>query len=171
MAHFITCTPTKLTREDFINKFGGVYEHSAWVAEKAFDLGLGSEDNDPEILHAKMAEILNSADHIAKMGVILAHPDLAGKAAIAGELTPESTSEQAGAGINLCSAEEFGQFTSLNKAYKAKFNFPFIMAVKAANRHLILAAFEQRLTNTAAQEFATAIEQINKIALFRLREL
>lgn len=171
MAHFLTCTPSTFTKDAFITKFGGVYEHSAWVAEKAFDLGITVEDNDQEVLHAKMEQILNTASHELKMGVILAHPDLAGKAAVAGELTPESTSEQASAGINLCSPEEFAHFTELNNAYKAKFNFPFIMAVKGANRHLILAAFEQRLKNTLEQEFDMAIKQINKIALFRLREI
>ena len=171
MAHFITCIPSKLTKQEFITQFGGVFEHSAWVAERAYEQGLTAEDNDQEVLHDKMASILISANREDKMAVILAHPDLAGKAAVAGDLTPESTSEQASAGINLCNAEEFAQFTHFNDSYKAKFNFPFIMAVKGANRHLILGAFEQRLQNTPEQEFEMAIQQINKIALFRLREL
>ncbi|MHC3973289.1 2-oxo-4-hydroxy-4-carboxy-5-ureidoimidazoline decarboxylase, partial [Pseudomonas aeruginosa] len=107
----------------------------------------------------------------AQLALINAHPDLAGKAAIRGELTASSTSEQAGAGIHECSAEEFARFTELNDAYKARFGFPFIKAVKGSNRHQILAAFEERIQHSADEEFATALAEINKIALFRLQQL
>ena len=105
------------------------------------------------------------------LDLINAHPDLAGKAAIAGELTEASTSEQAGAGIHECTEEEFARFTELNEAYKDKFQFPFIMAVKGSNRHQIIAAFEQRIHNSPEQEFITALQEINKIALFRLADM
>jgi len=97
------------------------------------------------------------------------HGDLAGKAAACGTLTNESTDEQSCAGLDHCSEEELSRFHHLNNAYKAKFGFPFIMAVKNSNRHLILAAFEQRINHSQAEEFATAIAEINKIAHLRLK--
>ena len=111
------------------------------------------------------------ADKALQLALINAHPDLAGKAAVRGELTEASTAEQSGAGIHLCSAAEFARFTELNAAYKAKFAFPFIMAVKGSNRHEILAAFEERIHNEVETEFARALAEINKIALFRLQAL
>lgn len=171
MSRFQTLTPSALNREAFVEAFADIYEHSPWVAEKAYDLGLDASLDEVETLHQRMAEILLSASHEAQLALINAHPDLAGKAAVRGELTASSTSEQAGAGIHECSAEEFARFTELNDAYKARFGFPFIKAVKGSNRHQILAAFEQRIHNTPEQEFATALAEINKIALFRLQQL
>jgi len=171
VSRFQTLTPSSLTREDFVKAFADIYEHSPWVAEKAFDLGHGSDLDDIETLHARMSDILLSADHATQLALINAHPDLAGKAAVQGQLTEASTNEQAGAGIHQCTAEEFARFTELNDAYKAKFAFPFIMAVKGSNRHQILAAFETRIHNSAQTEFACALAEINKIALFRLQTL
>ncbi|HEX5841438.1 MAG TPA: 2-oxo-4-hydroxy-4-carboxy-5-ureidoimidazoline decarboxylase [Pseudomonas sp.] len=171
MSRFQTLTPSQLSREDFVNVFADIYEHSPWVAEKAFDLGQDDSINDIDGLHQRMADILLSANHDAQLALINAHPDLAGKAAVRGELTASSTSEQAGAGIHECTADEFARFTELNDAYKAKFGFPFIMAVKGSNRHQILAAFEERIHNSPEQEFACALTEINKIALFRLQQL
>ncbi len=171
MSRFQTLSPSRLSREDFVSAFADIYEHSPWVAEKAYDLGQDASLDEIDSLHQRMADILLSASHEAQLALINAHPDLAGKAAIRGELTASSTAEQAGAGISECSAEEFARFTELNDAYKAKFGFPFIKAVKGSNRHQILAAFEERIHNSAEQEFATALAEINKIALFRLQAL
>ncbi|MBX8601414.1 2-oxo-4-hydroxy-4-carboxy-5-ureidoimidazoline decarboxylase [Pseudomonas cichorii] len=171
MSHFQTLTPSSLSREAFIAAFADIYEHSPWVAEKAYDLGISPELDQVENLHARMSEILLKADHEQQLALINAHPDLAGKAAIQGELTEASTSEQAGAGIHQCTAEEFQRFTELNQAYKARFGFPFIMAVKGSDRHKILAAFEQRIHHSTETEFACALAEINKIALFRLLTL
>ncbi|WP_172150935.1 2-oxo-4-hydroxy-4-carboxy-5-ureidoimidazoline decarboxylase [Pseudomonas tumuqii] len=171
MSRFRTLTPSHLSRADFVNVFADIYEHSPWVAEKAFELGLDQSVDKVDGLHQRMADILLSASHEAQLALINAHPDLAGKAAIRGELTASSTAEQAGAGISECSAEEFARFTELNDAYKAKFGFPFIMAVKGSNRQQILAAFEERIHNAPEQEFACALAEINKIALFRLQAL
>ncbi|WP_417226826.1 2-oxo-4-hydroxy-4-carboxy-5-ureidoimidazoline decarboxylase [Amphritea sp.] len=165
---FKSCTPSQMSREAFVSTFGDVYEHSAWVAEQAYDLGLDSRYDQIETLHKRMAKILLDADKQSQLDLINAHPDLAGKAAIAGELTESSTSEQAGAGISECTAEEFTRFTALNDAYKTAFGFPFIMAVKGSNRHQILAAFEERIHNNPEQEFNRALQEINKIAQFRL---
>jgi OHCU decarboxylase len=171
MSRFQTLTPSRLSREDFVNVFADIYEHSPWVAEKAFNLGLDQSVDEVDGLHQRMADILLSASFDAQLALINAHPDLAGKAAIRGELTASSTLEQAGAGIGECSAEEFARFTELNDAYKAKFGFPFIKAVKGSNRQQILAAFEERIHHSVEQELQTALAEINKIALFRLQAL
>ncbi|WAJ35996.1 2-oxo-4-hydroxy-4-carboxy-5-ureidoimidazoline decarboxylase [Pseudomonas sp. GOM7] len=171
MSRFQTLTPSSLSRDAFVEAFADIYEHSPWVAEQAYDQGLDASLDEVETLHQRMAAILLDASREAQLALIKAHPDLAGKAAIRGELTASSTSEQAGAGIHECSAEEFTRFTELNDAYKARFGFPFIKAVKGSNRHQILAAFEQRIHNTPEQEFATALAEINQIALFRLQQL
>lgn len=171
MSRFQTLTPSRLSREAFVAAFADIYEHSPWVAEKAWDAGQGPDLDDIDTLHARMSDILMSADHAAQLALINAHPDLAGKAAVQGQLTQSSTSEQAGAGIHQCTGDEFQRFTALNAAYKAKFAFPFIMAVKGSNRHQILAAFETRIHHSADTEFACALDEINKIALFRLQAL
>ncbi|MGU3305117.1 2-oxo-4-hydroxy-4-carboxy-5-ureidoimidazoline decarboxylase [Pseudomonas sp. M5A4_2d] len=171
MTAFQTLKPSTLSRDEFINAFADIYEHSPWVAEKAFDLGQDASIDEIETLHQRMSDILLSADHASQLALINAHPDLAGKAAVQGELTEASTNEQAGAGIHQCSSDEFSRFTELNDAYKAKFKFPFIMAVKGSNRHQILAAFETRIHNPADTEFKCALAEINKIALFRLLTL
>ena len=148
MSRFRTLTPSSLGREDFVAAFADIYEHSPWVADKAYEMGIDETCDEVESLHERMANILLSADRDTQLALINAHPDLAGKAAMRGELTASSTSEQAGAGISDCSEAEFKRFTELNDAYKAKFGFPFIMAVKGSNRYQILDAFTQRLHNT-----------------------
>ncbi len=155
----------------FLAAYGHIYEHSPWVAEQTWAA------NDPDALDtleglaSAMAAQVDAADEAAKMKLICAHPDLAGKAALRDELTAESRSEQAGAGLDQCSAEELEEFTKLNSSYKAKFGFPFIVAVKGLGRHDILAAFRARLNHDRAQEFETALTQIHKIALLRLADL
>ncbi|MCY1285818.1 Uric acid degradation bifunctional protein [compost metagenome] len=171
MSRFQTLTPSTLSREAFVEAFADIYEHSPWVAEKAFDLGQDERIDEIDGLHQRMADLLLSASREAQLALINAHPDLAGKAAVRGELTEASTNEQAGAGIHECTAEEFARFTELNDAYKAKFGFPFIMAVKGSNRHQILAAFEERIHNSPEAEFNRALAEINKIALFRLQQM
>ncbi|KRP60486.1 2-oxo-4-hydroxy-4-carboxy-5-ureidoimidazoline decarboxylase [Pseudomonas trivialis] len=171
MTAFSTLKPSALSREAFVAAFADIYEHSPWVAEKAYDLGPDASIDQIETLHQRMSAILLSADHASQLALINAHPDLAGKAAVQGQLTEASTNEQAGAGIHHCTAEEFSRFTELNEAYKTKFRFPFIMAVKGSNRHQILAAFETRIHHSADTEFKCALDEINKIALFRLLTL
>ncbi|GGX45788.1 2-oxo-4-hydroxy-4-carboxy-5-ureidoimidazoline decarboxylase [Saccharospirillum salsuginis] len=171
MSWFQTVTPSQLGREDFIQTFADIYEHSPWVAERTYDGGIDANCDHIETLHALMAKVLLNAERDEQLALINAHPDLAGKAAVQGELTQASTSEQAGAGISQCTPEEFERFTSLNKAYKDKFGFPFIMAVKGSNRHAILASFEERIHNDPADEFDRALAEINKIALFRLQKM
>jgi len=170
MSSFHTLTPSQLDRAAFVAAFGGIYEHSAWVAERAFDEGQPLPDSVEE-LHQRLARQVARASQAEQLALIQAHPDLAGRAALAGQLTAASTHEQAGAGLDQCTPDELARFTRYNDAYRAKFGFPFIMAVKGSNRHLILAAFEERLPNTPEQEFQRALAEIDRIALFRLQIL
>lgn len=156
-------------REEFVCRYGGVYEHSPWVAEESFADAANTDDVDE--LARIFAECVNRADHERKLTLIRAHPDLAGRAAVSGELTDESDMEQASAGIDQCTAQEYEQFQELNEKYKDKFGFPFIMAVRGSNRRDILAAFADRLANDERIEFEMAISEIHKIARLRLKEL
>lgn len=171
MSRFRTLTPSSLGREAFVAAFADIYEHSPWIAEQAYDMGMDEKVDEIEVMHERMSNILLNADRDAQLALINAHPDLAGKAAMRGELTASSTSEQAGAGIQECTPEEFTRFVRLNGAYKNKFGFIFIMAVKGSNRHQILASFEERMHNSPEQEFQRALNEINKIALFRLQAM
>jgi OHCU decarboxylase len=153
------------SRAAFIQKYGGIYEHSPWVAEQGFDAASGTS---PDKLGEVLAQCVDTTDHDTKLQLIRAHPDLAGRAAVRGGLTAESTAEQASAGIDQCTDDEYAQFVEFNTAYVQKFGFPFVMAVKNSNRHEILAAFATRIENDAEAEFATAIREIHKIARLRL---
>lgn len=155
----------------FVDAYGGVYEHSRWVAEKVWGQHTGASIDTLAGLTNAMKDVVEAADEAQKMKLICAHPDLAGKAAIAGELTAESREEQKGAGLDQCSPKEFEEFQMLNRAYKQKFGFPFIIAVKGHDRFSILAAFRARLSHNRESEFRTALDEIHKIAGFRLAEL
>ena len=171
MSAFRTLTPSLLSKAAFIEAFKDIYEHSPWVAEGAYLRCEPAQRDDKNLLLAAMAATVQAASTEQQLALICAHPDLAGKAAIEGTLTNASTAEQSGAGIQHCTPDEFAQFNTLNHAYKAKFGFPFIMAVKGSNRHLILAAFAERINNDYTTEFNTALEQINTIAQFRLDDM
>lgn len=166
----LTPRPSLLDQQAFVAHYGDIYEHSPWVAELAWQRGLSSAEDTPQGLAEVMGAVLRDAGPERQLEVIRAHPDLAGKAAVAGELTDDSTREQAGAGLDQCTPEELARFERLNADYKATFGFPFVMAIKGSDRHAILAAFETRLLNEPAEERRTAIEQINRIARFRLDE-
>lgn len=163
--------PGSLTLDAFVHRFGGVYEHSPWVAERTYQAGLDGRHMDIANLADAMASELAKATPEEKLELIRAHPDLAGRAAERGELTNDSTDEQSSAGLDQCSAEELARFTYLNDAYKAKFDMPFIMAVRGSNRHQILAGFEERLNNAPDAEFERALTEINRIAMLRLESL
>lgn len=163
--------PREMSEGDFVARFGGVYEHSPWIALATYQGGLSLQHDTVEGLAAAMADTFAHADRDRQMAVVRAHPDLAGKAARQGELTQESTTEQAGAGIDQCTPGEFERFQRYNSEYTRKFGFPFIMAVKGSNRHAILGAFEERLNNDFETEFQRALAEINKIARFRLDAL
>jgi 2-oxo-4-hydroxy-4-carboxy-5-ureidoimidazoline decarboxylase len=156
-------------RIDFIDTYGGIYEHSPWVAETVFDQGHGKAT--PMELIGPMRAVVESASPDMQMVLLRAHPDLAGKLAKTGELTAESTSEQASAGLDQCSDAEFEEFTALNNRYKERFGFPYILAVRGRNRHEILDNFRSRVDNDMATEFREALNQVHQIARLRLESL
>ncbi|KAF0279497.1 2-oxo-4-hydroxy-4-carboxy-5-ureidoimidazoline decarboxylase [Spiribacter aquaticus] len=171
MSQFKTLDVTALSRDRFIAIFGGVYEHSSWIAAQVFDAGIDSQCNTIARLHERMAKALEAAGSDAVLAVLRAHPDLAGRAAVAGELTDASRGEQADAGISACTPEQFSRFQELNRAYRDKFGFPFIIAVRGLDRHAILSAFESRINNDQATERCAALHQVHQIAANRLRSL
>ena len=163
--------PHQMTRAEFVSAFGGIYEHSQWVAEAVWESGLDPTDVGTERLAGKMADIVEAAGRSRQMALLCAHPELAGKLAAAGHLTNESTSEQAGAGLDQCTKEEFSEFQTLNHNYNTKFGHPFIIAVNGLNSTTILVKFRQRLEANPEDEFLTALSEVHKIALLRLQAL
>jgi 2-oxo-4-hydroxy-4-carboxy-5-ureidoimidazoline decarboxylase len=163
--------PNTLNAAEFIVRFGGIYEHSAWAAEGAFREGLPGQADDPAVLAAAMARVVDAAGPDQQLALLRAHPELAGRLAIAGALTADSASEQASARLDHCTPDEFARFTALNDAYGKRFGFPFIIAVRGLDRAAILRAFASRIDNTPEQEFATALAQVHKIARLRLMAL
>ncbi|HYA74190.1 MAG TPA: allantoinase PuuE [Roseiarcus sp.] len=163
--------PSRMSRALFVERFGGVYEHSRWIAEAAYDAGLSADADNAQGLARAMARAMAGGSEAAKRALIAAHPDLAGKLALAKSLTAESTQEQQSAGLDRLSAQELERFTALNAAYRARFGFPFVMAVKGKTKQDILAAFERRLDHDAPSEFAAALAEIDSIAALRLKEL
>lgn len=152
----------------FLACLGEVFEHSPWVAESAM---AARPFETLHALHEAMVGAVRAAPRERQLALLRAHPDLAGKLALAGELTSSSVGEQAAAGLDRCSAEELERFAALNDAYKAKFDFPFIMAVKDTSRGEILEAFEARLANPPEAEFTEALEQVARIAWLRLKDI
>ncbi len=163
--------PSQMDRDAFVATFGGVFEHSPWVAERAFELELGPAHDRAEGLHNALVRAFRAATERERLDVLLAHPDLAGKLAQARRLTPESSAEQAQAGLDALTDEERATFTELNAAYRARFGFPFIIAVRDHDKAAILAAFRRRLENDRDTEFAESCAQVERIARLRLREM
>ena len=158
-----------ISEAKFVERFAGIYEHSAWVAEEAATIAATADDL--ARIAEVMADCVDNASTDSQLALIRAHPDLAGKVQIAGELTADSTTEQARAGLDLCSVDEYERFQTLNGEYHEKFDFPFVMAVRDSTRAEILAAFESRLGNDPDTEFETALIEIHKIARLRLEAM
>lgn len=149
-------------RDNFIARYGALFEHSPWVVERAAQrLPLPS-------LHAGLMKVVMDATPEEQLALIRAHPELAGKAAVDGTLTQASAAEQASAGLDRLTQDEFDRFHALNRAYAEKFGFPFIICVRLTDKAGILAAMEQRLGNDRDTEIATALEQIGEIVRLRL---
>ncbi len=163
--------PSQMGKRRFVETFGGIFEHSAWIAERAHDLELGPAHDSAAGLHNALARMFRSASRDERLGVLTAHPDLAGKLAAAKRLTAESTSEQASAGLDALTDAERTRFTELNAAYVAKHGFPFIIAVRDHDKASILAAFEARIAHDTDTEFAEACRQVERIAEFRLQDI
>jgi OHCU decarboxylase len=163
--------PSRMDRDEFMRRFGGIFEHSAWIAERAYGLELGPAHDSAGGLHNALCRVFRAAGDTDRLGVLKAHPDLAGKLAAAKRLTPESAKEQASAGLDALTDQERELFSKLNAAYVTTFGFPFIIAVKGRSKEEIMAAFEKRIGNDRATEFDTACREVERIALLRLRDL
>lgn len=163
--------PSRMARDEFVQRFGSIFEHSPWIAERAFELELGPAHDSAGGLHNALCRAFRSASEAERLGVLTAHPDLAGKLAQAKRLTEESTKEQASAGLDALTDAQRTRFTELNTAYVEKFGFPFIIAVRDNDKASILKAFETRIANNRDQEFQTACKQVERIAWYRLHDL
>ena len=152
----------------FVKQFGGLYEHSPWIAKQVWREIDQEKSISIESLSGKLRTTVDNASDDQKLALLRAHPELAGKAATEGTLTPESTDEQSRARLDLCSPKEFEKCHQLNSAYNEKFDFPFIMAVRNSSRAEILKAFEVRLQNERSEELVTALAQVHQIAQLRL---
>jgi 2-oxo-4-hydroxy-4-carboxy-5-ureidoimidazoline decarboxylase len=158
---------SQLDQMEFAAALDGLFEHSPWVAQRAWNARPFASR--AQLLEA-LCEVLRTAPREEAMALVRAHPELAGKAAVRGELTKESTREQAGARLDACTPEEFEQLQRLNAVYREKFGFPFIIAVRGLDRAQIIAHFNARLSNENEAEFREALRQIERIAALRLEE-
>jgi len=158
----------QLGRDRFTRTLGSVFEHSPWIAEMTW---LKKPFATVEELHLTMCGIVRGANLEKQLALVRAHPDLVGRAASAGTLTPESANEQASAGLNKLSPEEIALFQKQNAAYHERFGFPFVICARLNKKEAMLAGLEKRLQNTREAEVQIALEEIFKIAEFRLRDL
>jgi 2-oxo-4-hydroxy-4-carboxy-5-ureidoimidazoline decarboxylase len=156
------------SQEEFVRVVGPVFEHSPWIAQEVWDKRPFA---DLPQLHSELMAIVQKSSEEKQLKLIQAHPDLVGKMALAGSLTPESNREQASAGLSQLSAEEIASFQKNNQAYREKFGFPFVICARLNKKEAILKGFEVRLRNARAQEIQTALAEIGKIAELRLKDL
>jgi 2-oxo-4-hydroxy-4-carboxy-5-ureidoimidazoline decarboxylase len=156
-----------MSEDEFVAAFGDIAEHAPWVAAAAAD---ARPFRTRSAMVAAFREAVARADHKRQKALLLAHPDLAGRAAIAGDLTDASMREQSGAGLDRLTRDEFERFTHLNELYRARHGIPFIFAVRGASKHDILAGFAARIDNAAEVEFETALGQVARIIRFRLED-
>ena len=157
-----------MSEDAFVAALGGVFEHSPWVAQRAL---IDRPFSSVAALHAAMVAAVDRASEPQKLALLRAHPELAGKAAIRGEMTADSVREQSGAGLTHCTPEEFARLTDLNARYNARFGFPFILAVKGYDRAGVLAEFARRLSNDRATEFKECLAQVARITRHRLEAM
>ncbi|MBX7158237.1 MAG: 2-oxo-4-hydroxy-4-carboxy-5-ureidoimidazoline decarboxylase [Verrucomicrobiae bacterium] len=158
----------QLSQSEFTKIFGGVFEHSPWIAEEGWKFQPFSSGSE---LHQKLCKIVTQSSEKKQLALLNAHPDLVGKIALEGKLTQASTQEQTSAGLTQLSTEEIQLFQNNNRAYREKFGFPFIICARLNKKEAILNGFKNRLQNSREQEMKTALEEIYKIAEFRLRDL
>ena len=162
--------PSRMGEAEFVAAFGDIFEHTPQVAQRAHQRGFSAQQDTADGMHAALVAVMREMSRAEKLALINAHPDLAGRLALSKELTADSTKEQGSAGLDKLTPDELTKFTTLNDAYKARFGFPFIMAVKGASKEAILAAFERRIAHDVDTEFAEALTQIERIALLRLKD-
>lgn len=157
-----------MDRGGFTRVVGPVFEHSPWIAEEAW---LRRPFQTPGALHEALCEIIACAGEAKQVPLIQAHPDLVGRAALAGTLTPASMQEQASAGLDRLSAQEVASFHSFNLEYRERFGFPFVLCARLNKKENMLAAFPVRLRNSREEEIRAALGEIAKIARLRLADL
>lgn len=157
-----------LSRDEFVRIVGPVFEHSSWIAEAAWPKRPFAS---VEELHRELGAVVLAAREEKQLALIRAHPDLVGRAALTGTLTPESTREQASAGLGALTPEEIAAFQKPNAAYREKFGFPFVICARLNKKQAILNGFKIRLNNSREQETKTAQEEICKIAWLRLQDI
>ncbi|MFZ9501469.1 MAG: allantoinase PuuE [Beijerinckiaceae bacterium] len=162
--------PSRMSRALFVECFGDIFEHTPQIAARAHSAGFSAVHDAASGLHAALVAQMRAMSDAEKRALICAHPDLAGRLALAKQLTEDSAKEQGSAGLDKLTPDELARFTQLNDAYKARFGFPFIMAVKGATKEQILAGFERRIGHDQHSEFAEALAQIEKIAALRLAD-
>ena len=163
--------PSQMDRDAFVQRFGGVYEHSPFIAERVWDAEMGAIHDTPGGLAARMAQVFRSASDAERLGVLNAHPDLAGKLAAAKQLTADSSAEQASAGLDALTDAERAEFQRLNAAYVEKHGFLFIIAVRDHDKPGIMAAMSARLANDTETERAEAERQVARIGALRLKDM
>jgi 2-oxo-4-hydroxy-4-carboxy-5-ureidoimidazoline decarboxylase len=152
------------TQEGFVAALGSIFEDSPWAAERAWRHRPFAS---LEALHQAMMTEVSAASRDEQLGVFRAHPDLGSRA----RMTAASTGEQSGAGLDRLTPSEFDRLRELNTAYRGKFGFPFLLAVKGSTKHDVLAALSARLPATVDEEFAEALRQVSRIARFRLQDV
>jgi 2-oxo-4-hydroxy-4-carboxy-5-ureidoimidazoline decarboxylase len=157
-----------LERDAFVASFGGVFEGSPWIAQAAWD---GGPYASVAALHAAMVAIVQDAPRDMRLALIRAHPELAGKAAIAGTLTAESTREQAAAGLDRLTPDQHARILSLTSAYRERFGFPFVICAREHSADSIITDATARLAHAPDAEERTALAEIAKIAALRLADL
>lgn len=156
---------SELPQAEFTQTLGAIFEHSPWIPERAW---VARPFASVDALHRAMVDVMMQADPAEQLALIAAHPELAGREAAAGRLTDASTNEQRGAGLDQCTAEELARLRRLNAAYRERFGFPFVIAVKGRSRHQIMDIMAERLQHDHDTEFTTCLDQIAQIARFRL---
>lgn len=165
-----TLLSKKINKDKIIDILGSVYEHSSWVPERLISFDIKIINNSDE-LFIKMKSIVECASDKEKLKLLCAHPELGNKLQKLNNLTDFSKLEQKSAGLDQCSDEEFETLTRLNKEYRAKFNFPFIIAVKGLTKANIIDEMKKRVKNSYNQEFNTALKEVHKIAKMRLDDI
>ena len=165
---FANSTLRNMNRETFLATFVGVVDHSPWVAEEMWEEG---RFESLDALHAAITNVILSANRDRQLALLCAHPELAGKVAAEGSVTTESRREQSGAGLASLSAKEYARFGAMNRAYRKRFGFPFIVAIKNLTKEEILRTFAERLGNTPEAEFDRCLNEVVKIARHRLADL
>jgi len=158
----------RMDHGEFVSRFGAVFERSPWVAEGAWER---RPFDDLDGLHGSFVRAIHEAPEDRRVALIRAHPDLAGKAALAGELTEESAGEQASAGLDRLSPGEYERFHRLNAAYREKFGLPYVVCVRDNTKETIFAGAERRLSNTREEEIEAALAEISRIGCLRLEDL